>query len=579
MHRIVYLFLFLFAIDGRASNTSIEELYQQGIAFQRAQLYSKAKNVYTEVIDQSDRQSNHQLHINALLSRAYIDYLMSTDQALYCPDRKKALDIAQKHNILLIKATNQYLYCLNTISDIEYGTNLIETALQQTLATEQPDLEQLAIFYNAVGGFYYSHKLYKKSYDFLNKSYGLWLQQDALSGQFNSLHFLISNTIELHNWELADLHLQHMQNLVDKDPVGDFAFFYELNRGRVYYAQKDFQNAISRLQKALKISDTTAEKRWVNVAYFMLLKSFSLTEQTFEFERTLEQWQQSDIYSPSQQEQLEIDFINYLTGQGEHLKFYYQRLEQLQSNHRQERDAVELNQNNTQVKALMSLERQLSRAIAKSDDNESKYILALYTGITLSILLLLSIFWFLIQSRANFKFKAQTDYLTGIANRRYLMERGIQLWGQLQNKKQNAGVLIIDIDNFKKINDGLGHDIGDSVLRKVALICQQCLSTESILGRFGGEEFIVILPDFNLAQSQSVARQLLREIANSKLEGLEISPKVTASIGICVENCSQISFDTAIKRADIALLDAKSSGKNRFVVFQPSQATGFYVNN
>lgn len=158
---------------------------------------------------------------------------------------------------------------------------------------------------------------------------------------------------------------------------------------------------------------------------------------------------------------------------------------------------------------------------------------------------------------------ASSDELTGVYNRRFFVEfcsRELE-----KSKRDNSPVsfIILDLDFFKKVNDHYGHQAGDVVLQQVAMICRNSIRSKDILGRYGGEEFVIFLPETRLEDCQVISNRILNNIAESEIfyEGKMI--KVTASIGITgVTSVSDENLDDFLKTADQALYKAKFDGRN-----------------
>lgn len=161
---------------------------------------------------------------------------------------------------------------------------------------------------------------------------------------------------------------------------------------------------------------------------------------------------------------------------------------------------------------------------------------------------------------------AMTDTLTGLRNRRYLMEqlKKESLRGDRQG--EYFALAILDIDFFKAINDRFGHEAGDVTLAHVARAIQASIRGYDICGRWGGEEFLIVLPDTNLADAWRVVERVREAITEISLDCLEqedqSSPQVTASIGLAVHQPGE-SYSAALDRADTALYAAKANGRNR----------------
>lgn len=153
-----------------------------------------------------------------------------------------------------------------------------------------------------------------------------------------------------------------------------------------------------------------------------------------------------------------------------------------------------------------------------------------------------------------------TDKLTGIFNRLKLDEALNDEFNRSSRFKSNFGVIIIDIDYFKKINDTFGHLVGDQVLIEFAKILETNIRKIDVLGRWGGEEFMIICPETNFQGTIKVA-QSLREII-SEYEFSTVN-KISASFGISAYNKNDENIDKIIARADSALYKAKVNGRNR----------------
>jgi diguanylate cyclase (GGDEF)-like protein len=158
---------------------------------------------------------------------------------------------------------------------------------------------------------------------------------------------------------------------------------------------------------------------------------------------------------------------------------------------------------------------------------------------------------------------ATTDPLTGLFNRRYITYLADKKIYRNTTASHCIGILLIDIDHFKKINDEFGHEVGDSVLGKVAQILKSLLRTQDLIARWGGEEFLVIIPDMELGASMLIAEQIRQGFVDYDwLAATENPVNPTISVGVSELNRSE-SLDSAIARADVALYKCKEKGRNR----------------
>jgi diguanylate cyclase (GGDEF)-like protein len=162
-----------------------------------------------------------------------------------------------------------------------------------------------------------------------------------------------------------------------------------------------------------------------------------------------------------------------------------------------------------------------------------------------------------------------TDPLTEVANRRALLIFGEREFERARRYGHSFSVLTIDIDRFKQINDTYGHDIGDRVLVCMAQIVTKSLRKSDCFGRFGGEEFLVFLPQTLEDRAFYVAERIRNRIANASLKVEEEIVKITVSIGIANYYPEDDSLDTVLKRADLALYQAKERGRNQTIANIP----------
>jgi len=160
--------------------------------------------------------------------------------------------------------------------------------------------------------------------------------------------------------------------------------------------------------------------------------------------------------------------------------------------------------------------------------------------------------------------RAQFDELTGLANRTLFAEQLTRAIGRSQRKSAPLATLFIDLDRFKSVNDTLGHDTGDALLRKVAQRLQSNLRVGDFSGRWGGDEFVVCLEDFGEAGNAAAAAQKLLLVLSEKYELGRSEVYATPSIGIALYPDSGDTAEKLIKAADIAMFEAKKRGGGRF---------------
>jgi len=160
---------------------------------------------------------------------------------------------------------------------------------------------------------------------------------------------------------------------------------------------------------------------------------------------------------------------------------------------------------------------------------------------------------------------ATTDYLTNIANRRAWFERAEQEFLRFQRYGHACSILSLDLDHFKQVNDQYGHQVGDEILIDFTRRSQQCIRDLDYMGRLGGEEFAVLLPETDVGQAEKVSEKIQETIRKAYETKQGMSLLYTVSIGITQFCMEDATFDQALSRADRALYAAKKAGRNRFI--------------
>lgn len=185
----------------------------------------------------------------------------------------------------------------------------------------------------------------------------------------------------------------------------------------------------------------------------------------------------------------------------------------------------------------------------------------------------------LTDANARLELLARTDPLTGIANRRWMVETLKRVWGDGIGKTEGAAILMCDIDHFKQLNDSLGHAEGDRCLVKVAGIIQSSLRDDrDQVARYGGEEFLVLLPGADEQDAMLVAERIRSRVETALLPNprSSVGAYVTVSIGLAVlkRGTEAVSFEVVQKQADEALYIAKGKGRNQASFYAPPANSG-----
>lgn len=159
----------------------------------------------------------------------------------------------------------------------------------------------------------------------------------------------------------------------------------------------------------------------------------------------------------------------------------------------------------------------------------------------------------------------RVDPMTGLANRRDIMEKMERELSRSERHQRTFSVMLVDLDNFKQLNEKYGYNDGDDVLVEVARVLMACVRNEDVCARWGGEEFLFLLTETSIEGATTLARKVLDSISMTEFKANRPGIRITASIGLCEYRTGQ-TIHECITRADKALRQAKQGGKNRFVV-------------
>lgn len=177
----------------------------------------------------------------------------------------------------------------------------------------------------------------------------------------------------------------------------------------------------------------------------------------------------------------------------------------------------------------------------------------------------------LTRMREQLRHLAYYDELTGLPNRRLFHDLLKHCLSSARRNEELVGVLFLDLDNFKQVNDNLGHPAGDWFLSSTASLLRSCLREMDLICRWGGDEFVLALPAIkSLHDAEHVADKLINAVAESDVLYNPACLRPGLSIGISLFPCDAQGPDTLIRKADMAMYSAKQTGKNRYCAFPPS---------
>ncbi|MRI84033.1 MAG: GGDEF domain-containing protein [Nitratiruptor sp.] len=165
------------------------------------------------------------------------------------------------------------------------------------------------------------------------------------------------------------------------------------------------------------------------------------------------------------------------------------------------------------------------------------------------------------------KTEAEIDFLTGLVNRRRFERAILEMIDEYRTRGYPFALILLDVDNFKQINDRYGHPVGDQILKEIAMILKTFLRANTVSARIGGEEFAILVPGASTREGEIIAQRLRKAIANRTFSTPQGEVRVSASFGVTGVRRDD-TLDTIFARVDKALYQAKERGKNRVVVIE-----------
>ena len=176
------------------------------------------------------------------------------------------------------------------------------------------------------------------------------------------------------------------------------------------------------------------------------------------------------------------------------------------------------------------------------------------------------------EAKSCIEYELRTDYLTHLFNRRYIDGAIAELQKSAEENSSPFSVVVLDIDHFKNVNDRYGHSTGDYVLQQIAEVINKNIRKDDIAARWGGEEFIIILPDTSEKLAYCVGERIRREIEQwyFKSENVKGKISISVSVGVSEANSAERDFSKVILRADQGMYEAKYAGRNRTVIKKAS---------
>jgi diguanylate cyclase (GGDEF)-like protein len=440
-----------------------------------------------------------------------------------------------------------------------------------------------------LGNQYFSMKDFKNAQRHYTR--GLQIANNLKNAATQStLHFNLSLTyLETKDWGLAYKHAEIASGISHKnnEPINygngmEVMAKSLLEQGRALEAEA-YQ------KKALDVFRANNLNEYVFLGLVYLADIYIESGRANDAESTLMQARQLEAYYQGAAEDIEYARVQYkvaqLTGNYRQANELMERYIALIKDDFQERESAqaqrliveyEVESVQSKAEALALDNASKNQKLAKKDaDSVLMYALALTALFAICILAL-----FTLRERKNRRKMhrlAMTDPLTGAPNRRSMEESAIKLLRSQSMTPSRIGVALLDIDHFKQINDIHGHDIGDVVLKTFVETCRPLLREGDVLGRWGGEEFLLLLPNASQEAVQQVFSRLQHALLTMECVAGDIPVRLTVSMGatlICTADDSAFGKDLigrAIKQADDCVYLAKGGGRNRLVVYKQEQ--------
>lgn len=513
---------------------------------------------------------------DAYYERAYIKYIRTNDTAAYCPDREKAVELTRKLNThgKLPKYLTALSFCYSdSPKRFQQGLDLLNEAVTLAEATQLKPAER-GLIYNATAILYRKNQLFGQAYEYSKLAYDQWKSINALPSMDNQLHNLLTNAVGMGDLDQAEIHGKEMFDLADQAPqFKDFRFFANLDTGLVAFARNDLPRAIRLFEEARREEKNTEEAAFIAAnraqltgAYFLhgdidaALREAAAVIQLPGYpslDADQKQWVQAlQQYSGKRPVQaMQSLFSLYRAQQKKQWEFLANSTldHALRHNNRIQHYEKQLLESQVQIQKL-----KLDAQQRQQEASRLYLILAAVGAISLGALA-----FTLWRSRRRFRTQAQTDSLTGIANRRHFFDRAQEVARKDRPEAQTASVLVLDVDYFKLINDAHGHQAGDAAIRHVATHANACLRSGDVFGRIGGEEFAALLPATDDATARKVAERIRQVIEQTPLSHHGEQIHLTVSIGLMSGPLTADNIETLIQCADKVMYRAKNAGRNR----------------
>tara|TARA_R110001599_G_scaffold79430_1_gene215204 strand:- start:1206 stop:3065 length:1860 start_codon:yes stop_codon:yes gene_type:complete len=473
--------------------------------------------------------------------------------------------------------TKQELAYTKTLTEL-FDTSLVDIQEAYVEAFALKDQFLIATINETYGAIYGYLNDYERSIEYYQRAYEAYQNLQYPAHIAEAIYGLASTYRYWQKYDLAIEYFEKYQQQINYTPNANINFFAEYGLGMTLAEKGDCLEALKVINTALKLEgviDYNAELYKSKASCLISLGQLETAEESLFNAASIFANIPELIGTTWQLEVIKISSeLAHARGQ------YDISYSMLKKYHLEKTDLLIKNSSDRllKVRARMEVERhKIAQNLAEKrsqvqmlelEKRQHDSVLQVYFNIFIVSAILIIIVVMVAQYRINKKMHLLSikDPLTGLFNRRYIFE---YLQKALQGRDPNKlalTIVLIDIDDFKKINDRYGHPIGDDVLRKIAQVGRDVFRQDDIFGRIGGEEFLCILPRTNIVDSTKIAQRFLALTAASTLVE-DHSDKVTVSIGIAEVSPQCKDVNQLYINADKALYQAKHLGKNQVNVF------------
>lgn len=471
----------------------------------------------------------------------------------------------------------QELAYTKTITEF-YETSLVDIQEAYVEAFTLKDQFLIAAINETYGAIYGYLDDYEKSIEYYQRALESYYYLKYPAHIADAIYGIATTYRYWKKYDLAIEYYKQYQQSISYTPNSNISFFAAYGLGMTYAEKGDCELAVTTIDKALALEglvDYNAELYKRKASCLISLGQLELAEEAL-FNAASEFSKVPDVMGTTWQLEV-IKISGELAHARGNFNLGYKMLEQY---HRQYTELLMKQSSRRLLKVRANMERERQQVTQALEKKRSQVALLelekrdqasaqqIYFNIFIICMVLIALAVVIVQYRNNQKMRVLTikDPLSDLFNRRYIFNYLAKTASLGSPEKSELAVVLIDIDDFKRINDKFGHPVGDEVICKIADIGRQVFRQGDVFGRIGGEEFLCILPRTNIAAAKQVAERFLRLVSQANMISGH-QDTVTVSIGIAALSDNCVDEKQLYINADQALYQAKHLGKNQINIF------------